>query len=51
MNISYILNINLQRSFIMIKIIGKLIALMVKGEYSLKEGQHLQEDRDKHVRL
>lgn len=46
MNVSYILNIDLQCSFIMIKVLGKLVALVVKCEDGLKEGQHLKEETD-----
>lgn len=41
-NISYILNIDLQCSFIMVKVLGELEALVIKGEDRLKEGQHLK---------
>lgn len=46
-SIIYILNINLQLSFIMVKVLGELKALVIKGEDCLKEGQHLQ---GKHMR-
>lgn len=41
------MNINLQLSFIMVKVLGELKALVIKGEDCLKEGQHLQ---GKHMR-
>lgn len=42
MFLSHILNIDLQISFIMVKVLGELKALVIKGEDCLKEGQHLQ---------
>lgn len=52
MNISYILNIYLQCSFIMVKVLGELEALVIKGEDCLKEGQHLKrsQHRKKQIR-
>lgn len=46
-NISYILNIDLQCSFIMVKVLGELKALVIKGEDCLKKGQHLKKDHNK----
>lgn len=45
MYITYILNIDLQFFFIMVKVLGKLIALVIKGEDCLKEGQHLNREQ------
>jgi len=38
---TYILNIDLKGLFVMIKIFGQLISLMIESKYSLKECQHL----------
>lgn len=38
---TYILNIDLKGFFVMVKIFGQLISLMIKSKYSLKESQHL----------
>lgn len=46
MNLSYILNIDLQCFFIVVKVLGELKALVIKGEDRLKEGQHLKKDQD-----
>ncbi len=52
MNIPYILNVNLQCSFIMVKVLGELEALVIKGEDGLKECQHLKRSqrRKKQIR-
>lgn len=42
---AYVLNIDLQRSFVMVKVLGKLIALVIEGKDGLEEGQHLQESK------
>lgn len=47
--ISYILNIYLQGSFIMFKVLGKLKTLVIKGEDCLKEGQHLKKSQHKNI--
>lgn len=38
---TYILNIDLKSFFVMVKIFGQLISLMIESKYSLKESQHL----------
>lgn len=47
MTVSYILNIDLQRSFIMVKVLGELEPLVIKGEDCLKEGQHLKQSQNR----
>lgn len=47
--ISYILNIYLQGSFIMFKVLGKLKTLVIKGEDCLKKGQHLKKSQHKNT--
>lgn len=42
MNTSYILNIDLQVFFIMVKVLGEFESLVIEGEHSLEKGQHLK---------
>lgn len=46
---SYILNVDLQRSFVMVKVLGKLIALVIEGKDCLEKGQHLQESKTESI--
>lgn len=43
----YILNIDLQLSLVMVEVLGQLKALVIEGEDSLKEGQHLKRQKDR----
>lgn len=41
----YILNVDLQFHLVVIEVFGKLVTLMIESEHSLKEGEHLQGER------
>lgn len=48
--ITYVLNIDLKGLFIMVKVFGQLISLMIESKYSLKECQHLYEREREELR-
>ena len=48
---SYILDIYLQVLLVMVKVIGKLKSLVIKGEDCLEKGQHLERQRERKIGL